>query len=286
MHVMKFVPMLDLMKKAIAGNYAVPAFCVWNAETMLTVLDVAGKLSAPVILMNGPGEFPLLSPSVAGKIAYSLPDKFSIQAALHLDHGNSIEQVNECLASRYTSVMLDFSNKPYDENAGALREVVKMARSYNATVEGEIGSVGKVDSSSAETGTSSTLTDPDEAHAYVKETGIDVLAISIGNAHGNYTKLPRLNFDLLENIYSKVQIPLVLHGGSGTPDADIKKAIAAGIAKVNVASELIQAVRESLRKQWNAGKNTWTPAALAEAMKEMATVVEKWIIRVGAAGKS
>lgn len=283
---MKFVPMLDLMKKAIAGKYAVPAFCVWNAETMLAVLDVAEKLAAPVILMNGPGEFPLLSPSVLSKIAYSLPDKSSIYAALHLDHGNSLEQVKECLAARYTSVMLDFSNKTYDENTDALRKVVKMAHPRGVTVEGEIGSVGKVDDSTLEGGKSSTFTDPDEAVAYVKETGIDVLAISIGNAHGNYTKLPRLKFDLLESIYSKVHIPLVLHGGSGTPDEDIKKAISVGIAKVNVASELIQAVRESLRQQWNMGKNTWTPAGLSEAMKEMAKIVEKWIVRVGAEGKS
>jgi len=120
----------------------------------------------------------------------------------------------------------------------------------------------------------------------VNATGVDALAISIGNAHGNYVRLPQLRFDLLEAINSKVHIPLVLHGGSGTPDKDIKKAISLGITKINIASELIRAVRESLKQQWNTGKNPWVSAALVEAMRDMGKVVEKWILRVGAAGQA
>jgi len=283
---MKFVPMLELIKKAAAGGYAVPSFCVWNAESMLTVLNAAEKLDAPVILMNGFSEFSLLNPYVLSSLAHALPLKTTIPAALHLDHGKSLEQVKVCIDAGYTSVMLDFSHKPFSENVEALRKVVEIARPLGVTVEGEIGSVGKIHDDTVEGEQVSILTDPEEALAFVNATGVDVLAVSIGNAHGNYISLPRLRFDLLEDIYSKVRIPLVLHGGSGTPDKEIKKAISLGIAKINIASELICAVRESLKRQWNMGKNPWVSTALVGAMRDMGEVVEKWILRVGAAGQA
>ena len=113
---------------------------------------------------------------------------------------------------------------------------------------------------------------------------MDVLAVSIGNAHGQYTRLPRLDFDRLAEIHKAVRVPLVLHGGSGTPEADIKKAISLGIAKINVATELIASVRESLRSQWRDGRNLWLPLAQAEAMQAMEPVLRKWIAMTGAAG--
>jgi len=283
---MTFVPMLDLLKKAVDGGYAVPAFCVWNAETVKTVLHVATRLRAPVILMHGPGEFPLFDPPVMSAIACALAGSNNSSVAMHLDHGNSIEQVEACLKAGYTSVMLDFSTKPFQENATALRQVVDMAHPLNVTVEGEIGSVGRVDDATTEGDTFSNLTDPEEAVLYVRTTGVDALAVAIGNAHGNYSALPHLEFELLEKIHSSVNIPLVLHGGSGTPEHDLKKAISMGIAKVNVASELVRAVRESLREQWNAGENLWTPVAIAQAMAEVAKVIEKWIYFTDAAGKA
>jgi ketose-bisphosphate aldolase len=278
--------MVELLERATAGGYAVPAFTVWSSETMVTVLTVASELRAPVILMNGPGEFPLLSPYDMGAIAYVLAERFPIPAALHLDHGDALPQVEACLMARYTSVMLDFSARPYAENAGALRRVVEMAHPYGATVEGEIGHVGKVDTVSVEGLGASTLTDPEEAAAYVAETGVDALAISIGNAHGLYTRLPRLDFDRLAILRQAIKVPLVLHGGSGTPDADLQRAISLGIAKVNVATELLTAIRLSLLEQWTAGENLWTPLAQAQSMKALAPVVERWIRRTGAAGKA
>ena len=283
---MKFVPMLGLLKKALSEGYAVPSFCVWNAESMAAVLRAAVKLEAPVILMNGPGEFPLLPPADMAAIARSLHVETAFPVALHLDHGNSLSLVRDCLDAGYTSVMLDFSTKPFEENAGALRTVVRMAHPLGATVEGEIGSVGKVEDATIEGNHHSTLTDPMEAAEYVRITGVDTLALSIGNAHGNYTTLPRLRFDILKKVYDRVNIPLVLHGGSGTPDEDIKKAISLGIAKINVASELVRAVRESLMDQWNTGRNFWAPAAEVEAMKDMESVVMKWIRRTGAEGRA
>ena len=283
---MPLVPMKELLIKAYKEGYAVPSFCVWSAETIQKVIEVAEKLKAPVILMNGPGEFPLVEPGISSAIAYNLIGQYDVQAALHLDHGNSIDMVKSCISAKYTSVMLDYSTRPFEENAKALRQVVEMAHPSGISVEGEIGSVGFLDKVTKEGGYFSSLTDPEQALQYAKQTGVDALAVSIGNAHGIYTKLPQFEFDLLAKINSKVRIPLVLHGGSGTPEQDIKKAISLGIAKVNVASELLKVVRESLLSQWNAGKNLWVPAAQVEAMNDLARVVEKWILIAGAAGRS
>jgi len=279
---MNFVPMMELLSDAARGGYAVPSFCVWNAESILSVLRVAQERRSPVILMSGGGEFPLLPPAVMAETARAVAKQYSVPAALHLDHGNSLELVQECLEAGYTSVMLDYSSKPYAENAAGLREVVRRARGFGATVEGEIGHVGSVDDATPEGGGASTLTVPAEAASYAAETGVDALAVAIGNAHGQYTRLPRLDFERLAEIHGAVKVPLVLHGGSGTPEADIRKAISLGVAKINVATELIAAVRESLRSQWNAGRNLWTPKAQAEAMKAMEAVVGRWIALTGA----
>jgi len=283
---MNFIPMARLLERASAAGYAVPSFCVWNAETMRTVLAVAADLKAPVIVMTGPVEFRLLSPAEMAGVARAMAEPCNIPAAFHLDHGNALSQVEACLAAGYTSVMLDYSSCPLAENVAAMRQVVALARPRGATVEGEIGHVGRVDDGTFEGGDVSNLTDPAEAAAFVAQTGIDAVAVSIGNAHGQYVGLPQLDFDRLAAIRAAVPVPLVLHGGSGTPEADLRRAISLGIAKVNVATELIAAVRESLLEQWQSRENLWAPAAQAVAMQAMGPVVEKWIRITGAAGRA
>lgn len=283
---MKFLPMKGLLDHAVENNYAVPSFCVWNAEVMQSVLRVAQRMEAPVILMNGPGEFGLLPPLAMAQIARGLAESYNVKAALHLDHGNSLDIVKDCIAADYTSVMLDFSTRPFEENANALKTVSEWAHPKGITVEGEIGAVGKVDPTTPEGDNNSKLTNPDEAIEYVKISNVDCLAVSIGNAHGNYIKLPKLNFSLLEKIHKVIDLPLVLHGGTGTPDEDLKKAISLGIAKVNVATALITAIRETCMEQWNKGENFWIPYAMEKAIAKMEKVVEEWIIRVGADGKA
>lgn len=282
-----FLPMNELLRAAAADGYAVPSFCAWNAESMITVLSVAADMRAPVILMNGPGEYPLLGPGDMAAVAHTVIRRFSLlPAALHLDHGNSVPLVGECLAAGYTSVMLDFSQRAYGENAAALREVVHMAHPRGVTVEGELGHVGRADTITTEGSAVSTLTEVGEAAAYVAETGIDALAVSIGNAHGQYTKLPQLDFPRLAAIHAAVSIPLVLHGGSGTPEADLRRAISLGIAKVNVATELTIAMRQSLLSEWQAGAKLWFPVAQAAATQAMVPVIEKWFRWTGAAGRA
>lgn len=266
-------------------GYAVPGFYVWNAESMRQVLEAAARLKAPIILMSGPGETASLPMPVMAEVARAAGKCYDIPSALQLDHGRSFEHVEECLASGYTSVMLDYSSKPFAENVEALKRVVAMAHPMNVSVEGEIGAVGRADLITKEGGHASNLTDPDEALAYAQATGVDALAVSIGNAHGQYAKLPRFDFDRLEKIHAKVDLPLVLHGGSGTPDDDLKRAISLGIAKVNIATDLALAVKGSLQEQWKKGLNPWFPTSSGEAYKTMAPVVEKWIRRVGAEGR-
>jgi tagatose 1,6-diphosphate aldolase GatY/KbaY len=280
------LPMSVLMAKAYKEGYAIPAFCSWNAESTEMVLKTAAKLKAPVIVMSGPGEFPLVRPDVLAAITRHLIRKYPVPAALHLDHGDSLEMVDECLAAGYTSAMLDYSTKPWDENVNALREVVKRCRPKGVTVEGEIGHVGKADTVSVESDRESTLTLPEEAVAYVEATGVDVLAISIGNAHGHYTRLPRFDFERLSAIRKAVNVPLVLHGGSGTPPEDLRRAISLGMAKVNVATDLVTTVRNALMKQWQEPKQQWVPTTMAVAAAAMEEVIERWMRATGAVGRA
>ena len=282
---MRFVPMHELLRPAWKAQYAVPAFCAWNAEMMETILQVATELKAPVILMNGPGEFPLNPPDTMGRIARAIAQKYNVPAALHLDHGDSPAMVQECLAAGYTSVMLDYSTRPFDENVAALRQVVEMAHPKGVTVEGEIGSVGKVDDSTVEGGNDSTLTEPADAARYAEMTGVDALAVSIGNAHGIYTRLPVFDFARLEKIRKTVGVPLVLHGGSGTQPEYIERAVRLGMAKINVASELCKAFRDVYAEE-HAGRTGWLPTILGATKSRIAEVMARWFKLSGAAGKA
>lgn len=283
---MSFVPMVQLLRPAYESGYAVPSFCAWNAEVAETILQVASDLAAPVILMSGPGEFPLNSPDTLARVCRAIAAKYRMPAALHLDHGDSPATVQLCLEAGYTSVMLDYSSRSFVENVAGMKKVVAMARPRGVTVEGEIGAVGKVDDATVEGSAGSTLTDPGEAARFVEMTGVDTLAVSIGNAHGLYTRLPVFDFERLEKIRKAVGIPLVLHGGSGTQPEYIRRAVALGMAKINVASELCHAFRDTYAEQHRGGKTGWLPTVLGAARPAMAKVVAQWIELSGAAGKA
>ncbi len=283
---MSYVPLVELLLHARKHGYAVPSFCAWNAETIEIILQVAQRLHAPVILMAGPAEFSLLRPSILAPIARQLLDVYPVTASLHLDHGDSMDVVDECLTAGFTSVMLDYSAKSFDENATALREVVLRAHPLGVSVEAEIGHVGRVDNISIESERASTLTEPSDALDFLQATGVDALAISIGNSHGQYTSLPKFDFPRLAAIQQAVSIPLVLHGGSGTPDDELRQAISMGIAKINVATDLVATLRKSLITQWQEGRNLWTPSAQAEAKQAIVPVIERWITRTGAKGQA
>jgi len=277
----------QMLREARQQGYAVPGFCVWNAETIHTVLRIAAELNAPVILMSSPGEFPLLPPAILGRIARAEAAPLSIPVAIHLDHGNSLAMVAECLEAGFTSVMLDASDRPFAENVRLTSRAVKMARQAGADTEGEIGAVGRADDISIEGPHTGTLTDPEQAAQFVTETGIDAVAISIGNAHGIYAERPNLDFHRLSQISKLVEVPLVLHGGSGTPEQDIRRAISLGIAKVNVASALGRAFGSDLAARLVDPDDTlWLPLQMVKALEAVAAVVRRWLELTGAAGQA
>jgi len=283
---MKYLASKELVDKAYQDGYAVPSFCVWNAETTEAVLQAAADFRAPVMIMSGPSEFEVFPPDVMAEIARAMAKKYDVRAALHLDHGDSPELAGRCMAAGYTSVMLDYSTRPFEENAAALRALAIRCRARAISLEGELGAVGRVDDGPGEGSKTSMLTVPADAQEYLRQTGVDMLAVSIGNAHGLYTARPQFNFDLLAELRSKVPIPFVLHGGSGTPEEDLRKAIGLGIAKVNVASELCQAIRDSFEAQWKTDRSRWLPLTFAQTKKALAPVIEKWIRITGAAGRA
>jgi ketose-bisphosphate aldolase len=283
---MKYRTAKELIAKAEKGGYAICAFCAWNAEIMDIVLKTAAEIHAPVIVMQGPSEFLLMPPVSMAATAHALAKLHDVPAALHYDHGDSLHVLNNCLDVGFTSVMLDFSTKPYQDNVNGLRDAVRAAKRFHASVEGELGAVGKVDDAVKEGSKHDELTDPRKARDYVEQTGVDMLAVSIGNKHGIYTTLPKFDFQRLQEIHEAVPIPLVLHGGSTTPEPDIKRAIDMGIRKINVASELVACVRESLKQQWAEGKNPWLPVTLAEATKGLPAILKRWMKMVGSEGQA
>jgi tagatose 1,6-diphosphate aldolase GatY/KbaY len=283
---MSYVSMEGPVGRAYREGYAVPAFCTWNAETIEVVLRVAERMRAPVILMHGPSEFTVLPPALMASVARAVGERYDVPAVLHLDHGDTPAVVEECLACGYTSVMLDYSMRPFEENIAALERVGRLAHARGVSVEGELGKVGKADELTAEGGDRLALTDPGEAAEYVRCTGVDLLAVSVGNKHGFYQGEPHREFGLLEELHSAVGVPLVMHGGTGIPEKDIRRSITQGIAKVNVASELVHGLRGSLTSQWANGRNLWTPLAMAEAVHGLEASVERWIRMTGAEGKA
>ncbi len=228
----------SLLVAARTGGYAVGAFTVWDMESAQAVIGAAESLKLPVIAQAGPWEADFAGIELLAEIVKHLALRASVPVALHLDHGESFERAMSAIHCGFTSVMIDVSDKPFEENAALTREVVKCAHAAGVSVEGEIGVVGG-GIHSAETGGELAMTNPGEAARFVAETGVDALAVAIGNAHGFYAAPPKLDFQRLRQIAERVSVPLVLHGGTGIPDDDIRKAVRRGIAKINLCTEFV-----------------------------------------------
>jgi tagatose 1,6-diphosphate aldolase GatY/KbaY len=284
---MSIVSMAGPVGKAYREGYAVPAFCAWNAEVMRVILRTAARLHAPVILMHARPDFTLLPPAMMAQVARLVAGSFEeVPAVLHLDHGDSPELARECVEAGYTSVMLDYSARSFEENAEALRRLAELAHPLGISVEGEIGHVGKADETAAEGSLISALTAPREAAEYVRRSKVDLLAVSVGNKHGFYRGEPHIEFGLLSELRSAVKVPLVMHGGTGIPEKDIRRSVELGISKVNVASELVHGFRSTFNAQWDGGAHPWMTAALGVAVAGLEKTIEKWIRITGAEGKA
>ena len=246
---MSLVSMSEILIPASSGGYAVGAFEVWNLESVQAVVAVAEGLSQSVILQIGPYEAIHAGLEDIAHIAVFHARRARIPVAIHLDHGDTFERVMQCISHGFTSVMLDVSHLPYTENVAATKEVVRVAHACGVSVEGELGRIGGEEAGIDVTNDDAYLTNPDQALEFVNETGIDAFAVAIGTVHGFYKAKPNIRLGLLEEIAERVPIPLVLHGGSGTPETDVSKAISIGIAKVNICTELVAAFADTFANE-------------------------------------
>ena len=243
---MALVKMKDLLRRAEEKNIGCGAFSVGNMEMVRGAIRAAEELDTPIILQIAEVRLKNSPLHLMGPMMVQAAKEAKVDVAVHLDHGLTFETVDKALELGFTSVMLDASTLPFEENIARVKAVVEKARKYGATVEAELGLVGGSEDGSCDHGIR--CTDPDDAVVYARETGIDALAVAIGNAHGNYPVAPTLAFDVLEKIHEKVDIPLVLHGGSGITDKDFQRAISLGIRKVNIATESFNSLTAHVEK--------------------------------------
>ena len=243
---MALVKMKDLLRRAEEKNIGCGAFSVGNMEMVRGAIRAAEELDTPIILQIAEVRLKNSPLHLMGPMMVQAAKEAKVDVAVHLDHGLTFETVDKALELGFTSVMLDASTLPFEENIARVKAVVEKARKYSATVEAELGLVGGSEDGSCDHGIR--CTDPDDAVVYARETGIDALAVAIGNAHGNYLVAPTLAFDVLEKIHEKVDIPLVLHGGSGITDKDFQRAISLGIRKVNIATASFNSLTAHVEK--------------------------------------
>jgi fructose-bisphosphate aldolase, class II len=275
------VPGRDLLDEAVAKRRAVGSFNTYNLEITRAILQAAEARRAPVFLAVGPGPLDQagFAPLVQAMLAAAHESKAPV--AVHLDHSTSAAAITRCVDAGFTSVMIDGSRLPFAENVALTREAVGAAR--GVTTEAELGGVAGAEDRSGDQATEIPITDLDEAAHFATETGIDSLAIAIGNAHGLYAGEPRLDFDRLRTLAEGVPAPLVLHGASGISDDDIRRCIALGVRKINVNTEirvaLFASLEDSLRRGIDGYDVTRLFGAAVEAMQR--TVEDKLAVFMG-----
>lgn len=238
--------MKELLRRAEQHENALGAFGVGNMEMVMGVIRAAEELKKDVLLQVAEVRLPYSPLSLLGPMMIEAARSSTVSVAVHMDHGRSIKTIQESLEMGFTSVMYDGSQLPLEQNIEYTKKVIEMAGNYGASVEAEIGIVGGSEDNSKNYDI--LCTDPKEAKQFVEATGVDALAIAIGNAHGSYSTVPRLRFDILSEIASEINTPLVLHGGSGISDEDFQKAIQCGIRKINIATENFQSLTKHAEK--------------------------------------
>jgi len=238
----------QMLLDAQKGGYAVPAFNVHNLETIQTVVEAAVELNSPIIVAATPGTMTYAGEDFFIKIVEHCANKYDIPIAMHLDHHEDAAAIKRAIQIGTKSVMIDASHFDFEENIEKVKEIVDYSHRFDVTVEGELGILGGVEDDLEVDAKDALYTNPAQAKEYVEKTGIDSLAVAIGTAHGVYAVEPKLDFERLAEIKAVVDIPLVLHGASGVPADQVKRAIELGVCKVNIATELKMPFAEAVRK--------------------------------------
>ncbi len=234
----KFIELRQQKQALLATNF-------YNFETLKGVLEAASAVNKPIILQLTRSSIEYMGLSVAVSLAQSMLKLYEVEGWIHLDHGDSYELAASCLDAGFTSVMIDASEMPFEENVRITKTVVKLAEKYGANVEAELGYVAKLGQKTGAIG----YTNPGEAKRFVDETGVDALAVAIGSAHGFYKEEPKLDLNLLSEIKKVTNAALVLHGGSGIPHEILREAIKRGICKINLATEIKNIFMKTLKYQ-------------------------------------
>ena len=279
------VNMKDMLNKAKEGQYGVGFFNAVNLEMALSVIETAEELKSPVIIGTAEVLLPVMKLRHVAKYLIPMAKEASVPVCVHFDHGLSFEKCMEALRLGFTSIMYDCSTLSYEENIEKVAEMVKICHSMNVTVEGELGHVGDNAGSGKLENPSDYYTDPDMACDYAEKTGVDALAVAVGNAHGDYAFPPKLDFDRIEVISKRTGLPLVLHGGSGLSDSDFETAVKLGISKVNIFTDIDKAGRSGLEKGLASGAKAMTRLMPYE-IEEMKNTVREKINLFGSSGKA
>lgn len=269
------INMKDILAVAKENKFAIPAFNISDYSMFLGIMDVCEETNSPVIIEIHPDELSFTGPEMVLAIkerAYKSP----VPVCIHLDHCSDFGTIIYAIQSGFTSVMFDGAELPFEENIAGAKKVVEAAHPANVSVEAELGTIGSTDPADFEGGTAKIIyTNPDDAAKFVAETGVDTLAVAIGTCHGLYPAgmKPELKLDILKEIEAKVDIPLVLHGGSNNPDKEIGESVTLGINKINISSDIkvayFQKMREVLKDEGVREPNVIEPQCM-EAMKECA----------------
>lgn len=291
---MAIVDAKEMLVKATAEKYAVGAFNCTNLIQMEAVVEAAVELKAPLILQASVAPSKFLSPRVIGVIYKTLAESAPIPICLHLDHCSDVEFCKVCADAGYTNIMIDASKQEFNENIRQTKEIVEYCHGLgNISVEGELGTVSGVEDQVKVAEDEAQLCDPEQAMAFVDQTGIDIFAPAIGTAHGVYkTKNPKLDFDRLKKIAEMIngqepRVPLVIHGGTGLQPDVVKKLVSLGGSKYNVSTDLKHTLIDTTYAYISDHREEYNPGKIDETVKEaIKGRIRYWIDLLGSAGKA
>jgi tagatose 1,6-diphosphate aldolase GatY/KbaY len=237
---------VETLRRARREGWAIPALSAYDLVGVKAICAAAEAQEAPLILQAGSSAFSFAGRGALAGLALGAADECPVEIGVHLDHATELAEIEWCLGRGYSSVMYDGSALPFGENIAATRRVVAAARPFGAWVEAELGAIGGDEDASVTPSTGGALTDPEAAERFVEATGVDALAVAVGNVHGMAARAVDLDLERLAEIGERVDVPLVLHGASGLPDASVRAAIALGASKINVNTELRRAYLHAL----------------------------------------
>lgn len=277
----------ELLLDAQKNKYAVGAFNVNNMEIIQAIIDAAEELNSPVILQASQGGIKYAGIEYIANLGKLAGRNAKVPVALHLDHGTDFDQVMLCIRHGFTSVMIDGSRFPLEENIAITKKVVDIAHAVGVTVEAELGKIGGTEDHITVSEKDATFTDPLEAKRFVEETGVDYLAIAVGTAHGVYKGEPKLDYDRIKAIREVVDIPLVLHGSSGVPAESLQKAISLGISKINIDTDIRNAFAGAVKEFVMNNPDEIDPRKiLGPATKAMKEIIKEKMEIFGSAGRA